>query len=228
MKILYYYPSHFPVKMYGGTPRVVQWLTREMVNLGHQVYLMALSGSSLEGVETIGIEEDATPEQIVSRVPGDADLVHLFTYQTLPNFKKPILVTFDRLHRVENFHPNTIFVSKRHAQLHNSTYYIHHGLPYQDFPCSSEKLDYYAYIGPVNSFGKNVEVAIHLAKDAGINLLIAGGYRFSFHNIIRSMGIIGESKKKELLGRARGLIFPGVCLLHSTWTTRIGGVNGRL
>ena len=39
-----------PVKKYGGTERIVQWLAQEFFRMGHQVSLVAKTGSVIEGV----------------------------------------------------------------------------------------------------------------------------------------------------------------------------------
>lgn len=208
MKILYYYPARFPVTMYGGTPRVIQWLISEMASLGQEIYLMALSGSKLDRAEIIPITEDMSSEKILSRVPEKIDLIHIFSYKTLLDFKKPLIITFDRLEPIKNFHPNTVFIGKKQAELHHSRYYVHHGLPYKEYPYSEQKEDYLMFIAPVNSFGKNLDGAIRLAKDSGMKLIIAGGYRFTATRKIQSVGVISEYKKRELLSKAKALLFP--------------------
>ena len=35
MRILHIYPAQFPIKMYGGTPRITQWLALEQAKMGH-------------------------------------------------------------------------------------------------------------------------------------------------------------------------------------------------
>lgn len=219
MKILYYYPATFPVRMYGGSQRVIQWLIPEMIRRGHQIYLIALEGSRLEGAEIIPMTEKDSPEKIIARAPSDTDLVHLFSYKTLYDFKKPLMITFDRIGAGINFHPNTVFISKRHAQLHHSDCFIHHGLQAAEYPYSDKKEDYLMFMSTINSLGKNLDGAIRVAKDAGIRLVIAGGYRFSLSRGIESVGVIGHRRKTELLKNARGFIFPVL------WDEPFGLVN---
>ncbi|HHE65073.1 MAG TPA: glycosyltransferase family 4 protein [Bacteroidetes bacterium] len=218
MKILYYYPARFPITMYGGTPRVIQWLISELKKREHQIYLMALEGSELEGVELIPISEKDSPQNIINKVPEDVDIIHLFSYKTLHNFNKPLLITFDRLGVVRKFHPNTVFISKRQAELYHSKCFIYHGLPVEEYPYCEEKEDYLVFIG-TSAYGKNLEGAIRVAKDAGIRLFIAGTYRFSLSPKIKSLGIIDEGQKKQLLKKARGFIFPVI------WDEPFGLVN---
>jgi hypothetical protein len=43
-----------PPKLYGGTERVISWLTEELVNLGHEVTLFA-SGDSRTGATLVPV-----------------------------------------------------------------------------------------------------------------------------------------------------------------------------
>lgn len=194
--------------MYGGTPRITQWLAREQLKMGHQVYLMALEGSSLPGVEVIGFPANAVSEELDRLVPGDVDIVHAYTYGHKHDFKKPFIITHDRMGMVRDFHPNTVFVSKRHAQIHGSSAYIHYGLPAEEYPFTEQKEDYLIFLALANWPVKNLEGAIRVAREAGTKLVIAGGYRFSLDSRIKSLGVLGDKNKKEWLRRAKGLIFP--------------------
>lgn len=208
MKILHFYPARFPVTMYGGTPRITQWLAREQAKAGHQVYLMALEGSSLEGVEVIGFPENATSEELDRLVPGEVEIIHAYTYGHKHDFKKPFIITHDRMGMVRDFHPNTVFVSKRHAQIHGSNAFIHYGLPAEEYPFTEQKEDYLIFLALASWPVKNLEGAIRVARDAGIKLVIAGGYRLSLDRRIKSLGVLGDKNKKEWLRRAKALIFP--------------------
>jgi glycosyltransferase involved in cell wall biosynthesis len=79
-----------PPKLYGGTERVISWLTEELVNLGHEVTLFA-SGDSRTGATLVpiwpralrlgrpktdpAIPQTALLEAIAERV-ADFDVIH--------------------------------------------------------------------------------------------------------------------------------------------------------
>ena len=79
-----------PPKLYGGTERVISWLTEELVNLGHEVTLFA-SGNSRTGATLVpiwpralrlgrpktdpAIPQTALLEAIAERV-ADFDVIH--------------------------------------------------------------------------------------------------------------------------------------------------------
>jgi hypothetical protein len=42
-----------PPKLYGGTERVIAWLTEELIDLGHQVTLFASGDSSARGLHPV-------------------------------------------------------------------------------------------------------------------------------------------------------------------------------
>jgi glycosyltransferase involved in cell wall biosynthesis len=208
MRILHFYPALFPIKMYGGTPRVVQWLMKEQVKMGHQVFLMALPGSRIDGVEVVEVPENADPEALDRLAPSGVDIIHAYAYTEKHDTKKPMLITYDRMGMIKKFHPNTVFCSKRHAEIHHGKYFIHYGVAAEEYDYSDEKEDYFMFLAMAGWQVKNLEGAIRAVKDAGVKLVVAGGYRPSLSGKITSVGMLGDKRKKELLSRARALLFP--------------------
>src|SRR3954467_14303573 len=79
MHVALYTHSRVPVRGYGGTQRVVVWLARGLVELGHRVTLLAAAGSRVPEAELIELD----PAQIrrpgfdLTRfLPTSVDLVH--------------------------------------------------------------------------------------------------------------------------------------------------------
>jgi len=187
---------------------MVQWLMKEQVKMGHQVYLMALPGSKIEGVEVVEVPENSGSEFIDRLVPSEVDIIHAHTYTEKHDTKKPMLITYDRMGLIKKFHPNTVFCSKRHAEIHHGKYFIHYGVAAEEYEFSEQKDDYFMFLAMAGWPVKNLEGAIRAVKDAGANLVIAGGYRPSLSGKIKSEGMLGDKRKKQLLSRARALLFP--------------------
>ena len=60
-----------PPKLYGGTERVVSWLTEELVSLGHDVTLFA-SGDSVTGAQLVPVGPRAMRLTVHRRTPAIA------------------------------------------------------------------------------------------------------------------------------------------------------------
>ena len=56
-----------PPKLYGGTERVVHWLTEELVALGHDVTLFASGDSQHLGETRRNLAEGAAPRRLGAR-----------------------------------------------------------------------------------------------------------------------------------------------------------------
>ena len=56
-----------PPKLYGGTERVVHWLTEELVALGHEVTLFASGDSQTSGETRRDLAEGAAPRRVGAR-----------------------------------------------------------------------------------------------------------------------------------------------------------------
>jgi len=97
---------------------------------------------------------------------------------------------------------------------------VHHGIPLDDYTCSSEKDDYVAFLGRIAPC-KAPHLAIQAARAAGVRLKIAGEIQPIFqdyweqhvaaHLDGRRIEYVGEAdsvQKNQLLSRARALLFP--------------------
>jgi hypothetical protein len=72
MHIVHVSQWRLPVRLYGGSQRVVFWQAKAQARLGHRVTLVTPLGSTCPGAEVIGVPRgsDFTPY-----VPADADVV---------------------------------------------------------------------------------------------------------------------------------------------------------
>lgn len=196
-----------PVKKYGGTERVVVWLADALVKKGHTVYIAAPRGSTSSSAEIIELKPR---KGLYFPLPAGADIVH---NHVVPVFQvdAPSLLTFHWVTGTGSqypFPPNTIFLSKAHAAMHDSTWFVYNGLNERDYLFSEKKDDYFLFMSRVSRSSKGVDTAIALAKRMGFKLIIAGGYKFSLNRKIRSIGMVGGRKKAELIANAKALLFP--------------------
>src|ERR1051325_3521736 len=118
-----------PPALYGGTERVIYWLGKALVELGHQVTLIANARSHIPGGELRAVPVDENePTRWQQLVPESADILHLWSTPIAP-LKKPFLVTIEGNGQPgEKFHPNTVFVFSKHAANHGSRHFVYNGL----------------------------------------------------------------------------------------------------
>jgi glycosyltransferase involved in cell wall biosynthesis len=190
-----------PPKLYGGTERVIHWLTEELVALGHDVTLFA-SGDSrtsakLEAgwpraLRLDGAVRDANALHLamlerVRKQAAEFDLLHfhldyypfsLFSRQTTP-FLTTLHGRLDlpELHPVFNACPAAPVVSISNAQrrpLPQARWVrtVYHGLPEKLLMPRPAQPSYLAFLGRIAP-EKAVDRAIHIARQCGIPLKIA-------------------------------------------------------
>ncbi len=188
-----------PPKCYGGTERVVSYLTEELVNMGHDVTLFA-SGDSVTRAKLVNIVPEAT-----RRSGRDAVVYHILLLEEL--IKRSQL--FDIIHfSIDCIH---FTVARRLATAHITTLHgrldfpdlipfykefndipvvsisnaqriplpfanwqgtVYHGLPEDLYNFNKKPGKYLAFIGRI-SIEKRPDRAIEIAKKAGIKLKIA-------------------------------------------------------
>jgi glycosyltransferase involved in cell wall biosynthesis len=190
-----------PPKLYGGTERVVSWLTEELVRQGHEVTLFASGDSDtrakLEAVWPIAIRLDPVTKdwvaaysvmmEHVARHAHEFDVLHFHTdYHPFPLFSRLGVPWLTTLHgrldlpefkKIYETFPTVPLVSISDAQrlpLPNQNWIgtVHHGLPPDLLTPLPVAHDYLAFLGRISP-EKRVDRAIEIAKRAGIKLKIA-------------------------------------------------------
>ena len=205
MKITHVIWARFPVDGYGGTERVCQWLAKAQAERGHEVTILCKGGR----LPFASVRE--IPDQLLDLdpwIPAGTDIVQL--YQT-PGFqiRHPFLVNIGGNGQAgEKFHPNTVFVSKNHAERHHWTEYVHNGLDPSEYPLSMARSPDPVFLAKASWRVKNLKGAIKIAKAAGLTLDVAGGKAAFWHRGVRSHGTVGGERKLRLLQRAGALLFP--------------------
>jgi glycosyltransferase involved in cell wall biosynthesis len=190
-----------PPKHYGGTERIVSYLTEELVRLGHKVTLFA-SGDSVTTAELIPVtrrsfrqnkratdylsREVLLMDHVMQRA-GEFDVIHFHTgclhYLISRHLRVPHVTTLhgrldtlEFLRLYERFRDMPM-VSISNAQRKpwpcaNWQSTIYHGLPEDLFRFHPEPGSYLAFLGRASP-EKRVDRAIEIAKRVGMPLKIA-------------------------------------------------------
>jgi glycosyltransferase involved in cell wall biosynthesis len=191
-----------PPRLYGGTERVVSYLTEELVREGHQVTLFA-SEDSITSAELVACApralrldpdiRDAIPHHMVMldkvRERADQfDVLHFhIDYLHFPHFRSERARTLTTLHGRQDLPDHMLFyrrfsdmplVSISDAQRMplpsaNFVATVHHGLPVDLLtPNFDSKRGFLAFLGRISP-EKRPDRAIAIARQAGLPLKIA-------------------------------------------------------
>ncbi len=190
-----------PPKLYGGTERIVAYLTDELVELGHDVTLFA-SGDSrtkakLEPVWPHALRLDADMKdylaphiillEMLARRAEEFDIIHLhIDYLGYPMLQRMDVSFVTTLHgrldlpelkRLYEVFPDVPVVSISDSQrepmpIANYVDTIYHGLPHDLLTAGSGQGGYLAFIGRISP-EKAPDAAIRIAAAAGMKLKIA-------------------------------------------------------
>lgn len=203
MRIAQIAPLHeaVPPKLYGGTERVVSFLTEELVALGHDVTLFA-SGDSVTSatLEPIwpralrldpAIRDPIAPHMLLMeaarRRADDFDVLHFhmdyWSFSLFGRQRTPFVTTMHgrldlpELQPVFNAFPKVPIISISDSQrrpLPQANYVrtVHHGLPANLLTPQPGKQEYLAFLGRIAP-EKGPDKAIRIAHAAGIPLKIA-------------------------------------------------------
>lgn len=190
-----------PPKLYGGTERVVSWLTEELVDQGHDVTLFA-SGDSItsaklvaacpQGLRLAGYRDHIASHIVllrdVLRRADEFDVIHLHVdllqYAMFEDIAPRTLTTMHGRLDVADFMPvyeafpemPLVSISMRQREpmppASNWIANVPHGLPSTVCPYNPRGGDYLVFLGRISP-EKRPDRAIEIAKRAGIRLKIA-------------------------------------------------------
>jgi glycosyltransferase involved in cell wall biosynthesis len=190
-----------PPKLYGGTERVVSWLTEELLALGHEVTLYASGDSTtaarLEAVWPRALRLDGAvrdPNALhmmmlerVYRRAGEFDFLHFhLDYYPFSLFSRQPTPFVTTLHgRLDLPEHQPVFetframpvVSISNAQRRpvpraNWVRTVHHGLPIDLLRPQPVRPSYFAFLGRIAP-EKGVDRAIRIAQHCGVPLKVA-------------------------------------------------------
>ncbi len=190
-----------PPKLYGGTERVVAYLTEALIDLGHDVTLFA-SGDSVTRARLISpvpralrLNPVAMPQlytlamvERVRQMAHEFDILHFHEvdFVHFPVFRSQPTRTITTFHGrldlpdlqvLASAFPDMPAVSISHAQRTPLpglcwTGTVYHGLPRDLLALSTEPKGYLAFLGRISP-EKGPETAIRIARRAGLPLRIA-------------------------------------------------------
>jgi len=203
MRILQVAPliERVPPVAYGGTERVVSYLTDTLVDLGHDVTLIA-SGDSITNARLVAaspralrldescidpLAHEIREVELVARMAEQFDLVHFHTgFLHMPIAKRLRVPNVTTLHGrldvadlvplMEEFRdlPLVSISDAQRQPLEGMNWQgtVYHGLPPDLLPFNPAGGDYLAFVGRISP-EKRADRAIALAKQAGMPLRIA-------------------------------------------------------
>ena len=204
--------ARIPVQGYGGTERVVAWLGKALVELGHRVTLIASAGSSLPGATVVEVAHRDLQRRdfdLAPFLPPGVDIVHahrqLWVAPTVPF----VWTLHGNPPPGTELPPNTIFLSASHARRYGRQTYVHNGLDQAEYRYQDAKGDYDLFLGRLHSV-KGYRWAIEAARRSGRRLVVAGGWRPSLRRGISYVGSVAGERKVALLAGARCLWMPAL------------------
>ncbi|HEY1213134.1 MAG TPA: glycosyltransferase family 4 protein [Bryobacteraceae bacterium] len=204
MRIAQVAPLHesVPPKLYGGTERVVSYLTEELVRQGHEVTLFASADSEtkadLRGIceralrlqgKTIvdAIAHHIRMVEAVAQEAPEFDIVHFhIDYLHFPVTRRQRLSAVTTLHGrldLPDIHPlfrefpdmNLVSISdaqRKPMKWANWVGTVHHGIPENLYTAREQQGKYLAFLGRISP-EKRVDRAIEVAKRVGMPIKIA-------------------------------------------------------
>jgi glycosyltransferase involved in cell wall biosynthesis len=190
-----------PPKLYGGTERVVSWLTEELIALGHEVTLFAsgdsVTSARLEAMWPRALRLDGSVrdpnalhmmmlEHVYQRA-ADFDLLHFhldyYPFSLFARQPTPFMTTLHgRLDLPEHQPVFDMFSSSPVVSISNAqrrplpqanwVRTVHHGLPERLLMPKPVKPSYFAFLGRIAP-EKGIDRAIRIAQHCGVPLKVA-------------------------------------------------------
>lgn len=216
MKIVFLHSGVLPVLGYGGIERILFWHMVELARLGHQVVLIGHPKSKVSeyGIELIALP-DGNPANWEKMVPKDADIIHLsFNYKYPGNI--PTITTVHGNGQVgEIFVKNSVFVSRKHAEIHGSDQYVYNAIDLKEYPYipgdkEDKKTDWeqFLFLAKASWRVKNLAHAVAACRKNAKQLHVVGGRWWGLSRYIHNHGIIGGEDKMKIIRSCDAMLFP--------------------
>lgn len=220
MNILIVDKGKIPVKLYGGTERVIWSLGKILHQMGHKPSYLVGSGSTCS-FASVNILQEEKP--LAQQIPKDIDIIHfnfIPSAQDLEAINIPYIITMHgNHHTTEKLDQNIVFVSKNHAMRYGAETYVHNGLDWSEYSKAkvNNERKHFHFLGKAAWRIKNVKGAIDVVKKTrkeqiailgGKRFNVSMGVRFTFTPKAQFYGMVGGKIKDDLLQASKGLIFP--------------------
>ncbi len=206
MHVLILIAAKYPLPGYGGTERAAYWLGKAYAEMGHRVSFCCHGESKIAFADVIPMPDDLMDFNSV--VPDSVDIVQLFATPSFPIAKPYIVCIQGNGQAGEQYHANTVFISKNHAERHNWTEFVYNGLDLSEYPLQENKEDYALFLAKAKWKVKNLKGCLRIARKAKFPLHVAGGRLGFWVRGATGFGDVGGLQKLELLQKARCLLFP--------------------
>jgi glycosyltransferase involved in cell wall biosynthesis len=216
--ICLYHDAVIPPLKYGGTERIIYFLCVALAKLGHRTTLISKQSSSIPGTVCIARVPGV---DWTRQIPADTDILHLWGTPQFENSQStalpPLCVTIQGNGQTgETFHPNTVFISKKHAENHGSERFVYNGIDpnfYEIAPKDNSKM---VFLAKANWPVKNLKGAIKIAQSSKKNLDVLGSraWPFNIQKIwpriggVKYHGMVDDHEKRKVLSKSLALLFP--------------------
>lgn len=218
MNILIVKPkAKIPIVKYGGIERIIWDLGNELQKLGHKVSFLVAQGSTCDFAEIIYYDPAL---KISDQIPSDFDVVHFHDTKHETNIPNITTIHGNRsLNEVLDI--NTVFLTKNHAENHNSKTFVFNGLDWNNYPIVNlnRTRKHFHFLGKARWKVKNLNGAINTVIKAGENLEILGGKKWNWRNLksntlnklnrkINYHGMVDNLQKTKISEQSKGHLFP--------------------
>lgn len=211
MKIVFFHSGILPVHGYGGIERILFWHMCELARLGHKIVLIGHKDSRVTeyGIELIPIKGNLS--EWIELIPKNADIIHLSFNFKVPGDIPTITTVHGNGQIGEIFNKNSVFVSKKHAEIHGSEMYVHNALDFKEYPFepkSKREWNNFLFLAKASWRVKNLAHAVSACRNNNKHLAVAGGRWWGFSRYIHNHGIVGGEEKMRLIRASDALLFP--------------------
>jgi glycosyltransferase involved in cell wall biosynthesis len=235
-----------PPTHWGGTESVVRDLSWALAELGHEVTLIAVSGSKAPPrgrlIETFSdtpsIERHFnTYKSFVEKFNGAvhdhsngklAWRINTHVVNTVHWCQHPSAMGYKRMVAVS--HTQAKWLSER-CPTPRKIPVVHHGIDLNRFTFREEKKDHYLFFSVIGVYKGALE-ALRIAKETGVKMVFAG-MGGDASNIVKNCGLpnvtyvgeVSDEERARLLSEARALIFPTGAFGKTDWLEVFGLVQ---
>lgn len=211
MRIVFFHGSSpLPVIGYGGIERILFWHMTELARMGHEIILIGHPDSKVSehGIKLIPITGDLSLWQ--KYIPKGADIIHLSFNEEVPGDTPVIYTVHGNAQVGEKVAKNSVFVSKKHAEIHGSKVFIHNAIDIKEYPYRPKQersWDQFLFLAKASWRVKNLKGIARACRNTNKHLHVVGGKWWGLSRYIHNHGIIGGEKKMDIIRQCDAHIF---------------------